>query len=77
MSTFRVWIRPLRSNCRVRVDGIGNAEWLLGRLGRSFVFKTAEPMNEEDGSSHCSFHVEYPPRHLVARSRDYWPLFPR
>jgi len=59
MNAFPVWIRPLRSNCRVRVDGIGNAQWLLNRLGHSFVFKTAQPMDEEDGSSCCSFHVAY------------------
>ncbi|MBN2476884.1 MAG: hypothetical protein JXB62_19915 [Pirellulales bacterium] len=54
-----MWIRPLGRDCRVRVDGIGNAQWLLNRLGHSFVFKTAAPMNEEDGSSCCSFHVAY------------------
>ena len=59
MSTFCVWIRPLGGNCRIRVDGISNAEWLLNRLGRSFVLKTADPMDEEDGSSCCSFHVAY------------------
>ena len=59
MNAFRVWIRPLGSNYRVRVDGSRNAQWLLDRLGQSFVFKTAEPMNEEDGSSCCTFRVEY------------------
>ena len=59
MNAFRVWIRPLGGNCRLRVDGIGNAQWLLDCLGRSFVFKTAEPVDEEHDSSHCSFHVAY------------------
>jgi hypothetical protein len=59
MKAFRVWVRPLGSNCRVRVDGVGNAQWLLSRLGHSFVFKTAEPMREEDGSSCCTFRVPY------------------
>ena len=59
MNAFRVWVRPLGSNCRVRVDGIRNAQWLLNRLGHSFVFKTAQPMNEEDGSACCSFHVAH------------------
>ena len=59
MNAFSVWIRPLGSNCRMRVDGIGNAQWLLNRLGHSFVFKTAEPMNEEEGSSCCSFRLAY------------------
>ena len=59
MSTFRVWIRPLGGSSRVRVDGISNAQWLLNRLGHSFVFKTAAPMDEEHGSSCCSFHVAH------------------
>jgi len=59
MNAFRVWIRPLGSNCRVRVDGTSNAQWLLNRLGHSFVFKTADPMNEEEGSSCCTFRVAY------------------
>ena len=59
MNAFRVWIRPLGSNYRMRVDGSRNAQWLLDRLGQSFVFKTAEPMNEENGSSCCTFRVEY------------------
>lgn len=59
MSTFPVWLRPLGSACRVRVDGIRNAQWLLNRLGQSFVFKTADPMNEEVGSSCCTFRVAY------------------
>jgi hypothetical protein len=41
----------------VRVDGIKNAKWLLDRLGRSFVFKTSEPINEEADSSCCTFRV--------------------
>jgi hypothetical protein len=59
MNTFRVWIRPLGSACRVRVDGVRNAQRLLNRLGHSFVFKTADPMNEEEGSSCCTFRVAY------------------
>jgi len=59
MNAFRVWIRPLGSNCQVRVDGINNAKWLLNRLGHSFVFKTADPMNEEEGSSCCTFRLAY------------------
>ena len=59
MNPFRVWIRPLGSNCRVRVDGIKNAGWLLDRLSRSFVFKSSEPINEDDSSSCSTFRVPY------------------
>lgn len=59
MNAFHVWIRPLGHICGVRVDGIKNAEWLLNRLGQSFIFKNCEPVREELGSSCCSFRVMY------------------
>lgn len=59
MVAFRVWIRSSGNNCRLRVDGMGNAQWLLNRLGHSFVFKTAAPMAEEEGSSCYTFRVAY------------------
>ena len=62
MNSFHVWIRPLGNTCRVRVAGAKNAQWLLARLGRGFAFKTAEPMNEEDDSSCCTFRVAYGPQ---------------
>ena len=61
MNTFSVWIRPLGSICRVRVDGMQNARWLLHRLRQSFVFKSSEPINDE-GSSRSTFHVPYSSR---------------
>ena len=57
MNAFRVWTRPLGYICEVRVDGIKNARLLLDRLGRSFVFKTSDPINEEADSSCCTFRV--------------------
>ena len=59
MNTFRVWLRPLGNTFRVRVDGLKNAQWLLDRLGRSFVFKTADPISEDKGSSCCTFRLAY------------------
>ena len=59
MNAFHVWVRPLGDTCRVRVDGVKNAQWLLSQLGRSFVFKTAEPMNEEADSTYCTFRMAY------------------
>ena len=70
MNSFHVWIRPLGSTCRVRVDGMQNARWLLARLGRSFIFKTAAPIDEETGSSSCTFSVAYTsqvPRHNLEK----------
>lgn len=59
MNTFRVWMLPLVSTCLVRVDGIRNAARLLNRLSESFIFKSSEPVREEQGSSCCSFRVLY------------------
>jgi len=62
MNAFRVWIRPLGSECRVRVEGIQNARWLLDRLSRSFVFKTCQPIRDIDDSPCCAFRVSYGPK---------------
>jgi hypothetical protein len=43
------------------VDGIENAKWLLGQLSRCFVFKTSKPFGMVEGSSVCSFEVQYNP----------------
>jgi hypothetical protein len=59
MSGFRVWIRSLAEDSRVRVDGMQNARWLLARLGRSFIFKSAKPINDDEGPSSCVFHLGY------------------
>jgi hypothetical protein len=59
MNPFHVWLRPVGGACKVRVDGTRNAKWLLDRLSRSFIFKSCEPLSEEQGSSCCSFRVAY------------------
>lgn len=59
MNRFQIWLRPLGSNCRVRVDGVKNAQWLLTRLSESFVFKTSEEVHEDRDSSCCTFRVPY------------------
>jgi hypothetical protein len=61
MKSFRVWLRPAGDFCRVRVDSRQNAQRLLDCLSQSFVFKTFDPMSEEDGSPSCSFLVPYNP----------------
>jgi hypothetical protein len=61
LKPFRVWIRPTGDFCQVRVDGKQNAKRLLDLLSQSFVFRTFEPMGEEDGSSFCSFQIPYNP----------------
>lgn len=59
MSLFHVWIRPLSNACRVRVDGMLNARWLLNRLSESFVFKNSEPLDDNTETACSSFRVQY------------------
>ncbi len=59
MNTFRVWIRPSISNCKVRVEGMKNARWLLNRLTQSFVFKSSEAIDDDEGASCSTFRVSY------------------
>ena len=59
MNRFRVWLRPLNSGCKVRVDDVKSARWLLNRLSQSFVFKNSEAMNEDEFFPACVFAVAY------------------
>ena len=59
MNAFRVWVRPMVSVCKVRVDGIRNAKWLVNRLSQSFVFKSSEPMDDDLATACSSFQVQY------------------
>lgn len=67
MEAFFVWVRPLESQHLVCVDGIENAKWLLTQLSHSFVFRSAEPIRVEEGSSLCTFRVPYDSNLTVAR----------
>lgn len=57
MDAFEVWVRPLGECCRVRVNGVRNAEWLLERLDDSLAISNAEPCSETGESDICSFEV--------------------
>jgi hypothetical protein len=57
MKSFRVWVQPMDYEYRVSVDGEENADWLIGELSRSFIFKSALPLINEDESSVYSFQI--------------------
>ncbi len=59
MKQFHVWVRSLENSCRMRVDGVENGRWLLDQLGRAFVFKTCEPINEDQEARSSTFRVSY------------------
>jgi hypothetical protein len=69
MKRFQVWIRPVGDFCRIRVDGDANARWLVLRLSEAFVFRTFEPLEQNMGTTHCSFRVPYNPPLSSARLR--------
>lgn len=59
MDRASVWIRHLANACVVRVEDSQRAKWLLTRLSRSFVFKTSEPLIEDQYSARCTFRLGY------------------
>ena len=62
MDNVPVWIRPLTNVCVVRVENRWEVDWLLKRLSQSFVFKTSEPMSEDQNSSCSTFRLPYSSR---------------
>ena len=59
MKVFRVWLQRIDGASGLRVDGLENATWLIGRLSDFFVFKTSEPLDEVPNSSDYSFRVAH------------------
>jgi len=57
MDTFRVWVCRIDGATCLRVDGLENAHWLLGRLSDSFIFKTCEPTRNASAASAYTFRV--------------------
>jgi hypothetical protein len=41
------------------VESLENAQWLLGRLSGSFVFKSSEPIVTMHDSPECTFRVPH------------------
>jgi hypothetical protein len=66
MKSFRVWVRSLGGASRLRVEGSENTEWLIGRLSQSFVYKSSEPVSEDEEHACCTFQVPY--CSLISRS---------
>jgi hypothetical protein len=56
---FKVWLRPLGDSCRIRIEGLENANWLRARLSQSF--ETMKEINVVEGSIYRSFQVDYSP----------------
>jgi hypothetical protein len=59
MDIFSVWITRLDGSTDIRVDGLENTNWLLGRLSGFFVFKTCEPLRAITNTVTYTFRVGY------------------
>jgi hypothetical protein len=59
MKLFNVSVSRMDGASGVRVDGLDNTKWLLGRLSDLFVFKTSEPLRETFDSPDCTFRVAH------------------
>lgn len=57
MKPFHVSVKSTEYGFSLVVDGADNTAWLLERLGRSFVFRSAEPVACQVDSQLCSFKV--------------------
>lgn len=62
MNAFNVWLRFLRDICRVRVDGIENAKWLLDRLSQSGNVRISAQFSTLEKLSGLRFEVLLSPR---------------
>ncbi len=67
METFRIWLRPLGDSCRVRIDGIANARWLLDRLKGTVAFQPFVPDVEASELERCTFRVPCNSRAAASR----------
>lgn len=55
--TFRVWLRPLGTLCRIRVEGIDKARWLLDRLKQAFNPDEPSIAIRENDNGFCTFNI--------------------
>lgn len=67
MNAFNVWLHSLSDICRVRVDGIENAKWLLDRLSPSGKVKNSEQFSTMEEISGLRFEVLLSPRFCRSR----------
>jgi hypothetical protein len=60
MQRFKVWLRPGGNECKVRVEGTTNAEWLRRWMEQNGMQLT--PSLPVAGTTEVVFHATYPPQ---------------
>ena len=67
MQSFRVWLQAAGPRHQITVEKISDANWLLSRLSRDFVFKNSTPVRVDDLTGNCRFEISsLPPISLSA-----------
>ncbi len=56
-TTIRVWVRSLGNSCRVRVESMENARWLLARLTEKKALAGLSQMEITPTDSGCLFQI--------------------
>jgi hypothetical protein len=57
VTRFQVRVQSTGYGYQLNVDGVDNAQWLLDRLGQSFVFRSAKPIAHALSGPQCTFEV--------------------
>jgi hypothetical protein len=57
VASTRVWVRSLGNACRVRVEGTGNAQWLVDRLAQTPALAGLEFVDVKPDGTTCTFRV--------------------
>lgn len=53
----RVWVRSLGSRCRLRVEGVEIAKWLIDRLTEQNVLAGLEYLDLQPTTGGCEFEI--------------------
>lgn len=76
MQAIRVWVRPLGEVCRVRVDGVENTRWLMGRLSGAVDALGSDSLRKGADSGLCSFEVPCTPQFTASRLEEVLSAMP-
>jgi hypothetical protein len=65
-SPVRVWVRSLGNSCRVRVDSVEDARWILDRLKAENALTGLEQLKIESTNSGFQFQIPNATRRTLA-----------
>lgn len=69
-NTIRVWVRSLGEDCRIRVESVETAQWLIDRLTERDALPGLEYLDLQPTATGCVFRIpNAPDRSLAALER--------